>query len=65
VSQTLFVDYAQMPVLGDIAHVHGRDRPQAVALSFEGRETNYAALGPHPAEFETLQWRDVDYRGAS
>src|SRR4051812_48740375 len=43
-SQTLSVDYAQMPVLGDIARVHGRDRPQAVALSFEGRETNYAAL---------------------
>jgi long-chain acyl-CoA synthetase len=44
VSQILSVDYAQMPVLGDIARVHGRDRPQAVALSFEGRETSYAAL---------------------
>jgi hypothetical protein len=31
-------------VLGDIARVHGRDRPHSVALSFEGRETNYAAL---------------------
>ena len=38
------VDYGQMPMLGDIARVHGRDRPQAVALSFEGRETTYAAL---------------------
>lgn len=44
VSQTDHVDYAQMLVLGDIARVHGRERPQSVALSFEGRETNYAAL---------------------
>jgi hypothetical protein len=43
-SQTHSIDYAQMTVLGDIARVHGRDRPHSVALSFEGRETNYAAL---------------------
>ena len=43
-SQALAVDYAQMPVLGDIARLHGRDRPRAVALRFQGRETTYAEL---------------------
>ncbi len=36
------VDFDQMPTLGDIARHHARTRPDAVALTFEGRETTFA-----------------------
>lgn len=29
-------DFDQMPTLGDIARFHARERPDAIALSFEG-----------------------------
>jgi long-chain acyl-CoA synthetase len=38
------VDFAQMQTLGDIARYHARERPDAAALVFEGRETAYAAF---------------------
>jgi long-chain acyl-CoA synthetase len=37
-------DFDQMPTLGDIARYHARERPDAIALSFEGRDTSYAAF---------------------
>ena len=37
-------DFDQMPTLGDIARFHARERPDAIALSFEGRDTSYAAF---------------------
>jgi acyl-CoA synthetase (AMP-forming)/AMP-acid ligase II len=36
------VDFAQMPTLGAIAAYHARERPDAVALTFEGRITTFA-----------------------
>ena len=36
------VDFTQMPTLGDIARYHARERPDATALVFEGRETSFA-----------------------
>jgi acyl-CoA synthetase (AMP-forming)/AMP-acid ligase II len=36
------VDFDQMPTLGDIARYHARERPDAVALTFEGRTTTFA-----------------------
>jgi long-chain acyl-CoA synthetase len=36
------IDIDQMTTLADISGRHARDRPHAVALSFEGRETTYA-----------------------
>jgi len=38
------VDFAQMQTLGDIARYHARERPNATALVFEGRETGFAAF---------------------
>ncbi len=38
------IDFDQMPTLGDIARYHARERPDAVALAFEGRDTTFAAL---------------------
>lgn len=36
------VDFTRMPTLGAIAGYHAQERPGAVALTFEGRETTYA-----------------------
>ncbi|WP_369831658.1 AMP-binding protein, partial [Caulobacter sp. HMWF009] len=33
-----------MPTLGDVARYHGEVRGQAVALSFEGRDTTFAGF---------------------
>ena len=41
------IDFEQMPTLGDIARYHARERPDAVALSFEGRDTSFAAFDRH------------------
>ncbi|MBY0563440.1 MAG: fatty acid--CoA ligase [Hyphomonadaceae bacterium] len=40
-------EFAQMATLGDIARHHGRTRPDKIALSFEGRQTSFAALDRH------------------
>ena len=42
IAETAAIDFAQMPVLGDIARYHARVRPEAIALSFEGRDTRFA-----------------------
>ena len=36
------VDFERMPTLGAIAAYHAHERPNAIALSFEGRQTNFA-----------------------
>jgi long-chain acyl-CoA synthetase len=36
------VDFDQMPTLGAIAVNHARERPRAIALAFEGRQTDFA-----------------------
>jgi long-chain acyl-CoA synthetase len=41
------IDFAQMPTLGDIARYHARQRPDAVALSFEGRDTSFGEFDRH------------------
>jgi len=41
------LDFDAMPTLGDVARYHAAQRPQAVALVFEGRETTYAAFDAH------------------
>ncbi|ATQ44155.1 fatty acid--CoA ligase [Caulobacter mirabilis] len=38
------VDFDQMPTLGDVARYHARERRGSVALSFEGRDTTFAAF---------------------
>jgi acyl-CoA synthetase (AMP-forming)/AMP-acid ligase II len=41
------VDFEQMRTLGDIARYHARQRPEAIALSFEGRDTSFAEFDRH------------------
>jgi len=41
------INLEEMRTIGDIARVHGRDRGDAVALTFEGRETTFAAFDRH------------------
>jgi len=36
-----------MPTLGDITRYYARERPAAVAMTFEGRDTSYNALDRH------------------
>ncbi len=43
-SVQIAVDFDQMPTLGDVARYHARERPDSVALSFEGRDTTFAAF---------------------
>ena len=38
------IDFARMQTLGDIAGYHASERPNAVALTFEGRETSFAGF---------------------
>ncbi|MDB5432327.1 MAG: acyl-CoA synthetase [Caulobacter sp.] len=38
------IDFDRMPTLGDIARYHAQVRPDAIALTFEGRETSFAAF---------------------
>src|ERR1700736_4138294 len=40
-------DLDQMLTLGDIARTYARDRPEAIALSFEGRYTTFADFERH------------------
>lgn len=39
--------FRQMPTVGDIARHHGKERPTAIALRFEGRDTSYGAFDRH------------------
>jgi acyl-CoA synthetase (AMP-forming)/AMP-acid ligase II len=41
------IDFDQLNTLGDIARYHGRERPAATALTFEGRETSFADFDRH------------------
>ncbi len=41
---SLDVDFDAMPTLGDITRYHARDRPDAVALEFEGRRMSWLDL---------------------
>jgi long-chain acyl-CoA synthetase len=41
------VDFDAMRTLGDIARYHAQHRPRDVALSFEGRETDYGTFERH------------------
>ncbi|WP_421738905.1 fatty acid--CoA ligase [Caulobacter sp.] len=38
------IDFDRMPTLGDVARYHAEVRPDAVALSFEGRDTTFAGF---------------------
>lgn len=40
-------EFDQMKTLGDIARFHGRERPNAIALRFEGRDTSFAEFDRH------------------
>lgn len=40
----LTLDFDAMPTLGDIVRYHARRRPDAIAITFEGRDTSWAAL---------------------
>lgn len=37
-------DFDAMPTLGDIVRYHARQRPDDIAITFEGRDTSWAAL---------------------
>jgi acyl-CoA synthetase (AMP-forming)/AMP-acid ligase II len=37
-------EYANIGTVADVVRYHGRNRPNQIALSFEGRDTTYAAL---------------------
>lgn len=44
---TLKARFDQMPTLGDIARYYAREQPAAVAMGFEGRETNFDEFDRH------------------
>ncbi len=44
------VDFSQIPTLGDIPRYHARMRPDAIALTFEGRETTFAQFDRHASQ---------------
>jgi acyl-CoA synthetase (AMP-forming)/AMP-acid ligase II len=41
------IDFDQMQTLGDVARYQARERPDQLALVFEGRETTYAEFNRH------------------
>jgi acyl-CoA synthetase (AMP-forming)/AMP-acid ligase II len=41
------VDYEALRTLGDIARYHARQRPKSIALSFEGRQTDFDTFDRH------------------
>jgi acyl-CoA synthetase (AMP-forming)/AMP-acid ligase II len=54
------VDVEELRTLGDIARYHARRRPRAVALSFEGRDTDYAAFEQHTSRVASrLREQDI------
>ncbi len=44
------IDYADMPTLGSIPAYHAQRRPHALAMRFEGRDTDYATLERHAVQ---------------
>ena len=45
-----FVDLEQIPTVGDVSRYHAKERPHAIAQSFEGRETTFAELDAHTSQ---------------
>lgn len=43
-SARAWIDYDAMPRLGDVPRYHARQRPDAIATRFEGRDTSWAEL---------------------
>ena len=41
------IDFERMRTLGDVARYHAEARPNAVAFSFEGRDTTFADFDRH------------------
>jgi long-chain acyl-CoA synthetase len=41
------MDFEALTTLGDVPRLHAAERPEAVALEFEGRSTSFAALEAH------------------
>lgn len=41
------IDFSKMPTLGSIATYHAAERPDAIAMSFEGRDTTFAEFERH------------------
>lgn len=41
------IDFFAMPTLADVPRYHAKERPEAIALVFEGRETTFAAFDAH------------------
>jgi acyl-CoA synthetase (AMP-forming)/AMP-acid ligase II len=41
------IDFERMRTLGDVARYHAEARPDAVAFSFEGRDTTFADFDRH------------------
>jgi len=44
------LDFDRMRTLGDVARYHGRERPQAEALQFEGRVTTFEQFDRHTSQ---------------
>ena len=49
------IDHSQMPTLADIPRYHGRERPNAVALTFEGRITTFGEFDRHTSQVANAQ----------
>src|SRR5262249_15217752 len=45
-----FVDFEQILTVGDVSRYHAKERPNAIAQSFEGRETTFAELDRHTSK---------------
>ncbi len=41
------IDYDRMTTLGEVARYHAAERPNAIAFSFEGRDTTYGQFDAH------------------
>jgi acyl-CoA synthetase (AMP-forming)/AMP-acid ligase II len=44
------VDFSQIPTIGDIPRYQARVRPDAIALTFEGRESTFAEFDRHTSQ---------------
>lgn len=44
------IDFTQLRTLGDIARYHAKQRPDAIAFSFEGRDTSFAQFDRHSGQ---------------
>src|SRR3974390_3182648 len=57
------VDLSQMRTFADIARFHARERPEAVALSFAGRETTFSRFDKRTNQVANALLRDGVQRG--